>query len=58
VPIEIEEGYVETLCQKSTDCALAGSAWADQPNHRIAVGSGAETLRSATINSSVSWCGD
>ena len=35
VPIEIEEGYVETLCQKSTNCALAGSARADQPNHRI-----------------------
>ena len=31
---------------------------ADQPNHRIAVGSGAETSRSATISSSVSWCGD
>jgi len=29
VPIKIDEGYVETLCEKSTDRALAGSAWAD-----------------------------
>lgn len=36
VPIEIEERYVEALCQKSTDRALAGSTGADQPNHRIA----------------------
>ena len=30
VPIQIDEGDFETLCQKSTDRALAGSARADQ----------------------------
>ena len=40
VPIEIDEEYVQALCEKSTDRALAGSAGADQSNHRIAIGSG------------------
>ena len=50
VPIEIEEGYVETLCEKSTDCALAGSAWADQPNHRMP-SARRRDFESATISS-------
>jgi hypothetical protein len=33
--IEVKEGYVEALCQKRTDRALAGSAGTDQPNHCI-----------------------
>jgi len=41
MPIEIDEGHVETLCEKSTDCAFARSAWADQANHRIAIDTGA-----------------
>jgi len=32
VLIEVDEGDFETLCQKSTDRALAGSARADQSN--------------------------
>jgi len=35
VPIEIEEGDVETLPQQRTDRALAGSAGPDQLVHRI-----------------------
>ena len=58
VPIEIDEGHVEALRQKSTDRALAGSAGADQSNHRIAIGSRSETSRSATMRSSVSCCAD
>ena len=58
VPIEIEEGDIETVCQKSTDRALAGSAWADQSNYRFAIGSGGETSRFATMSSSVSCCVD
>jgi hypothetical protein len=58
VPIEIKEGDIETVRQKSTDRALAGSAWADQSNYRFAIGSGGETSRFATMSSSVSCCVD
>src|SRR5262245_41255314 len=44
VPIEVEEGYVEALRQKSTDRALAGSAGTNQPNHRIEKNSYPSTL--------------
>ena len=37
VPVEVDEGYVEPLCQKSADRALAGSAGTDQSNHRAKV---------------------
>jgi hypothetical protein len=35
MPIEVEEGYVEAVRQKSTERALAGSAGTDQPNHTV-----------------------
>jgi hypothetical protein len=57
MPIEIEEGDVETFCQKGTDRAFASAARAHQSNHRIALGL-REMSRSATTRSPASCRAD